>query len=72
MTDLGYCNLWETYQFINGKYEIVKDFTPEIVKNCIAKAHKTNDRNNDRTRHGYDTVVSCEICGYCYHVDSSD
>lgn len=55
--DLGWANGWNE--------------TPEIVEQCWQKNHPLNKYNHDRTQHGYDTEVRCDICGYVYHFDSS-
>ncbi len=46
--------------------------TPRIVLQCRAAGHKRQSRNLDLTHHGRDTEYRCDICGYVYHVDSSD
>ena len=45
---------------------------PDEVQQCKALGHRTQERNLDPTQHGYDTLVFCDVCGYEYHVDSSD
>lgn len=71
MEDLGYCNGWKTSQLIHNKW-FPLDNTPDIVKKCRKLGHKTYDTNLDLTQHGYNTLTTCEECGYCYHTDSSD
>ncbi len=58
MEDLGWANGWS------------KD--PEIVTKCKQLGHKLSnvDKGNPRGR-GLDNVVTCNICDYVYHYDST-
>jgi hypothetical protein len=58
MRNLGWENGWE--------------HTPAIVRACKDKGHRPTEIEHDQTRHGLDTEYRCDICGYLYHVDSSD
>lgn len=57
-TDLGYANGWKE--------------EPQQVKNCKAQNHPQRSQNLDPSHHGLDTLYWCDVCGYQYHVDSSD
>ena len=58
MQDLGWKNGWRE--------------TPEIVEKCEALHHETSDVDMGPPYRGLDHVVTCRICGYQYHYDSSD
>ncbi len=60
MRDLGWANGWEPTN------------TPRVILECATKGHVTTKIDHDDTRRGLDTEYRCEICGYFYHVDSSD
>ena len=45
---------------------------PELVTNCRKLNHAEKSKNLDHSHHGLDTLYWCDICGYEYHVDSSD
>lgn len=49
-----------------------RDETPQAVKDCQSKKHVVMTRNLDQSGRGYDKLFWCDICGYEYHVDSSD
>ena len=56
--NLGWANGWKE--------------TPEIVKKCHALGHRPIDIDRGPPFRGLDHEVRCDICGYVYHVDSSD
>ena len=74
MKDLGYCNSWYAPHIWDGEKFVKKfeDKIPDVVRHCNELGHKLAESNQDQTQHGYDTVTLCEVCGYCYHTDSSD
>lgn len=74
LLDLGYCNSWKRYKYnyTTQQYEVEKDSSPEIVKQCVSLGHHPQSNNLDPTHRGLDTATACEICGYLYHTDSSD
>jgi len=56
MMDLDYVNGWKE--------------TPKIVKTCNEKGHVKKFKPHSMFR--CVTVVTCEVCGYTYKIDSSD
>jgi hypothetical protein len=57
--NLGWLNNWYTNP-------------PQIYKECKEKGHKHNEKNLDPSNRGNDHLYWCDICGFEYHVDSSD
>ncbi len=56
--DLGWANGWEE--------------DPEIVRKCKELKHETSNVDIGPPFRGLHHVVTCNICGYIYHYDSSD
>jgi hypothetical protein len=57
LKDLGWANGWG-------------EETPEIVRICRKLHHRPPDVDHSGNR-GLDNQVTCRICGYTYHYDSS-
>ena len=43
-----------------------------LIARCREQKHKTTDIDVGPRYRGMDHVVTCEVCGYVYHYDSSD
>jgi len=57
VVNLGWANGWKE--------------DPAIVKRCRELGHDPMHNNLDRSMHGLNTEVRCDVCGYVYHYDSS-
>jgi hypothetical protein len=62
LKDLGWCNAGgDTERKIN-----------EICSECRGNGHHTKDKDMSFYRNGSKHEVTCDLCGYVYHYDSSD
>ena len=61
--DLGWANSWGSLD---------DEDVPEIVKKCRELGHRTSDVDIGPPMRGMNHVVTCQVCGYLYHYDSSD
>lgn len=75
MKYLGYANGWHPpvpMKRVDGRWVVDEsqrvDHTPQIVKDCQAKGHKTQYTQIGRCL----SACTCTECDYTYKMDSSD
>ncbi|NTU64903.1 MAG: hypothetical protein HGB05_16255 [Chloroflexi bacterium] len=69
MKQLGWANNWYTW---GGK--VLPEHTDKValLEACKAAGHRPADIDKGPPNRGLDHVVTCDICEYTYHYDSSD
>jgi hypothetical protein len=69
LKQLGWANNWYTW---GGKLLPEHAEKQAMLDACRAAKHQPTDIDMGPPHRGSDHVVTCKICGYVYHYDSSD